>query len=93
MHIFNPDTGRNLSLGDDDGGAVSVQAAPGRADAAATRAAASEAAAPEAAATRAAASEAAAPEAAATRAAASEAAESGDAEAVPGQAGPAGEAT
>src|SRR6266704_1682512 len=33
MHIFDPATGRNLSLGDDDGGAASVQAVPDRADA------------------------------------------------------------
>ena len=33
MHIFDPATGRNLSLAGDDGGAASVQAAPGQADA------------------------------------------------------------
>ena len=33
MHIFDPATGRNLSLGGDDGGTASVQAAPARAEA------------------------------------------------------------
>jgi hypothetical protein len=33
MHIFDPATGRNLSLAADDGGAVSVQAVPDRTDA------------------------------------------------------------
>ena len=32
MHIFDPATGRNLSLGGDDGGTASVQAAPGQAE-------------------------------------------------------------
>ena len=62
MHIFDPASGRNLSLGDDDGGTASVQAAPGQADA-------GEAQAPD-------------PDA-----------RSGGVRAVPGQAGPAGEAT
>jgi multiple sugar transport system ATP-binding protein len=45
MHIFDPASGRNLSLGsDDEGGPVSVQAAPGRTDAGAPRAAAPDAA-------------------------------------------------
>ncbi len=63
MHIFDPATGRNLSLADDDGGAVSLQAAPDRTDA-------GEPQAPD-----------------------PDAAGSGDVRAVPGQAGPAGEAT
>jgi multiple sugar transport system ATP-binding protein len=46
MHVFDPATGRNLSLAGDEGGPVSVQPAPG---AAAPEAAAAEAAAPEAA--------------------------------------------
>jgi len=62
MHIFDPATGRNLSLGVDDGGAVSVQAAPDRTDAGQPQAPAP-------------------------------AAGSGGVQAVPGQAGPAGEAT
>jgi multiple sugar transport system ATP-binding protein len=33
MHIFDPASGRNLSLGGDDGGTTTVQAAPARADA------------------------------------------------------------
>jgi multiple sugar transport system ATP-binding protein len=33
MHIFDPASGRNLSLGDDDSRTASVQAAPARADA------------------------------------------------------------
>jgi multiple sugar transport system ATP-binding protein len=63
MHIFDPASGRNLSLADDDGGAVSVQAAPDRTDAGAPQAPAPDAAG------------------------------SGGIRAVPGQAGPAGEAT
>jgi multiple sugar transport system ATP-binding protein len=63
MHIFDPATGRNLSLGGDDGGTASVPAAPGQADAVAPQA-------PD-----------------------PDAAGSGDVRAVPGQAGPAGEAT
>jgi len=63
MHIFDPATGRNLSLGDDDGGTASVHAATGQADATAPQA-------PD-----------------------PDAAGSGDVRAVPGQAGPAGEAT
>jgi multiple sugar transport system ATP-binding protein len=62
MHIFDPTSGRNLSLGDDDGGAISVQAVPDRADAGQPQA-------PD------------------------PAAGSGGVQAVPGQAGPAGEAT
>ena len=38
MHIFDPATGRNLSLVGDDGGAVSAQAATGQADAVAPQA-------------------------------------------------------
>jgi multiple sugar transport system ATP-binding protein len=63
MHIFDPASGRNLSLASDVGGAVSVQPAPDR-----TGAAEPQAAAPDI-------------------------AGSGDTEAVPGQAGPSGEAT
>jgi len=63
MHIFDPASGRNLSLGDDDGGTASVQAAPARA------------------------------EAGEPQAPAPGAAGSGGVRAVPGQAGPAGEAT
>ena len=63
MHIFDPATGRNLSLGGDDGGTASVPAATGQADAVAPQA-------PD-----------------------PDAAGSGDVRAVPGQAGPAGEAT
>jgi multiple sugar transport system ATP-binding protein len=63
MHIFDPASGRNLSLGDDDGGAISAQAVPDRADAGQPQA----------------------PDLGA--------AGSGGAQAVPGQAGPAGEAT
>ncbi len=39
MHIFDPATGRNLSLGGDDGGTASVPAATGQADAVAPQAA------------------------------------------------------
>jgi len=63
MHIFDPATGRNLSLAGDDGGTASVQAAPARA------------------------------EAGDPQAPAPDAAGSGGVQAVPGQAGPAGEAT
>jgi len=66
MHIFDPASGRNLSLAGDDGGAVSVQPAPG--------AAAAEAAGRD--------------EPAATGAEGTV-----DVQAIPGQAGPAGEAT
>ena len=38
MHIFDPATGRNLSLGGDDGGTASVPAATGQADAVAPQA-------------------------------------------------------
>jgi multiple sugar transport system ATP-binding protein len=38
MHIFDPASGRNLSLGGDDGGTTTVQAAPARADAGESRA-------------------------------------------------------
>jgi multiple sugar transport system ATP-binding protein len=63
MHVFDPATGRSLSLGDDDGGAASVRAAAGEADVGEPRAADPDAAG------------------------------STDIRAVPGQAGPAGEAT
>ena len=63
IHIFDPASGRNLSLADDDGGAVAVQAAPDRTDAGEPQAPAPDAAG------------------------------SSGAEAVPGQAGPPGEAT
>ena len=49
MHIFDPASGRNLSLVDDDGGAISVQAAPDRTSTARTDAAEPQAAAPDAA--------------------------------------------
>jgi len=63
MHIFDPASGRNLSLADDDGGAVAVQAAPDRTDAGEPQAPTQHAAG------------------------------SGGIQAVPGQAGPPGEAT
>ncbi|HEV2256594.1 MAG TPA: ATP-binding cassette domain-containing protein, partial [Streptosporangiaceae bacterium] len=44
MHIFDPATGRNLSLASDDGGAASVQAAPDRTGAGEPQAAAPDAA-------------------------------------------------
>jgi hypothetical protein len=44
MHIFDPASGRNLSLAGDDGGAVSVQAAPDRTEAGKRQAAAPDAA-------------------------------------------------
>jgi multiple sugar transport system ATP-binding protein len=88
MHIFDPASGRNLSLGGDDGGAggaVSIQAPPDR-----TAAAEPQAAAPDAAAEP----QAAAPAAAGDpQAAAPDAAGSGDVQAVPDQAGPPPEAT
>jgi multiple sugar transport system ATP-binding protein len=49
MHIFDPASGRNLSLASDDGGAVSVQPAPGRSAAGEPQAAVPDAAAPGAA--------------------------------------------
>jgi multiple sugar transport system ATP-binding protein len=63
MHIFDPASGRNLSLVSDDGAAISIQAAPDRTDAGEPQAPAPDAAG------------------------------SSGAEAVPGQAGPPGEAT
>ena len=63
MHVFDPATGRNLSLADDDGATASVQAAPARAGAGEPQAPAPDAAG------------------------------SGGVRAVPGQDGPAGEAT
>jgi multiple sugar transport system ATP-binding protein len=77
MHIFDPASGRNLSLAGDDGGAggaVSIQAPPDRTDAAEPQAAAPDAAAEP-------------------QAAAPDAAGSGDVQAVPDQAGPPPEAT
>ena len=77
MHIFDPASGRNLSLAGDDGGAggaVSIQAPPDRTDAAEPQAAAPDAAADP-------------------QAAAPDAAGSGDVQAVPDQAGPPPEAT
>jgi len=68
MHIFDPASGRNLSLAGDDGGPVSLQPAPDRTDTDRT-------------------------DAGQPRAAAPDAAGSGDVQAAPGQAGPAGEAT
>ena len=49
MHIFDPASGRNLSLADDDGGAVSVQAAQDRTGTDRTDAGEPQAAAPDAA--------------------------------------------
>jgi multiple sugar transport system ATP-binding protein len=77
MHIFDPASGRNLSLAGDDGGAggaVSIQAPPDRTDAAEPQAAAPDAAADP-------------------QAAAPDAAGSGDVQAVPDQAGPPPDAT
>jgi multiple sugar transport system ATP-binding protein len=77
MHIFDPASGRNLSLAGDDGGAggaVSIQAPPDRTDAGEPQAAAPDAAAEP-------------------QAAAPDAAGSGDVQAVPDQAGPPPEAT
>jgi multiple sugar transport system ATP-binding protein len=48
MHIFDPASGRNLSLAGDDGGAISVQAAPDRTDTDRSDAGEPQAAAPDA---------------------------------------------